>query len=114
MCKSHKVGPTEFDGNKVEHKCTRCNTSDSVRCLLRAWTRRRLSWDKLGNPESLLYGKDYLGVTCGSINNNMKGKCPYGDDSDCDMTKRMLVTYPEMNDDILSMLRGSFPTDPSK
>lgn len=115
MCKSHKVGPTEFDGNKVEHKCT-----DLIPLLVFAASCLvgivvGFLGIQSGNPESLLYGKDYTGVTCGSINNNMKGNCPYGKDADCDMTDRLLVTYPRMNDDIMDMLKeGSFPTDPAK
>ena len=67
-----------------------------------------------GNPESLLYGTDYSGVTCGSINAHLEPKpgCPYGD-GNCDMTKRVMITYPRMNDDILNMIKeGTDFTDP--
>ena len=64
-----------------------------------------------GNPESLLYGTDYSGVTCGSANNHLP-KCPYGDGK-CDMKSRVMITYPRMNDDILQMLKdGADLTDP--
>ena len=40
-----------------------------------------------GNPESLLYGTDYNGVTCGSANNHLP-KCPYG--MQCDMKSQLI------------------------
>ena len=67
-----------------------------------------------GNPESLLYGTDYNGVTCGSLNAHLEPKpgCPYGDGK-CDMSKRAMITYPRMNDDILKMLQDGVDfTDP--
>ena len=49
-----------------------------------------------GNPESLLYGTDYTGVTCGSANNHL-ATCPYDkdDSSKCDMTNRIQITWKD-------------------
>ena len=59
-----------------------------------------------GNPESLLYGSDYSGVTCGSLNKHFGTDpgCPYGEGK-CDMTKRNKITYPRMNDDVIQMVK---------
>jgi|EP00505_MAST-04D_sp_SCG-Rhode-Island_P004639 solute carrier family 44 (choline transporter-like protein), member 2/4/5 len=112
MCKK-KVADESFDGKEAHHITDIIPLVVFLACCF-AGVVVGIVGVNSGNPESLLYGTDYKGVTCGSKNTALKA-CPY-DGSNCDMTERVMTYYPRLNDDIIVMIddnKGSFPTDPN-
>jgi choline transporter-like protein 2/4/5 len=59
----------------------------------------------MGDPDSMMYGTDHEGNTCGGLNLN-KG------DTKKDLTKRKFIVYPRMTEDVITQMEGGeLPTD---
>lgn len=117
MCRS-KTDPNEkkhYNANETKHGVTDLiPLAVFIACVVVGFVVGIIGMNA-GNPESLLYGTDYTGVTCGSANNHL-ATCPYDkdDSSKCDMTNRIQITYPRMNDDVIQMVKDGIDfTDPT-